>query len=499
MCQAIVCSGLSRSPLEKPAMLGCRRPLQRICERKGGLLVCWMKIHFGGDVYRLLLALTTTICCATTMMRLGVVSRGSGRVSALSLTRHRPVANTRRLGFLSSSSSSTVQVLPISSKTTSSNGAQHRLFASVSPAAATAEEESTVEEKAPTTPQSDGLFHPDQFENGTIPYPTSLSPSSIAEFKKCPQSFLFQYLYKLRQPTNPALAKGSMCHAALEQVFDLAPENRTLDVLQNLLRREWAAQRETKTYCELFANDDQTDEVTWGRSALELLANYWQHEDPAAVPRPNPVQREVWVRSNLTVHAPAGVTGYTVATTAGTNGDAADYDEQGTFLVRGIVDRLDMVQQQHNNNNEDRIVLRLIDYKTGKAPDLKYSRACNERIQAEAFQQLLIYALLLREKQRESTLPLRYLRLFYLTNKVHRAQTMDFDMGATAEERDRLLQSVHADLSQVWLQIMELVSRQVPMAWKGCDRSFCYCHACRERFVPGTVWEPPSQQPHLTA
>jgi hypothetical protein len=382
------------------------------------------------------------------------------------------------------------------------------------------------------------LLHPDQF--GGIPYPKSLSPSSISDFKNCPQSFLFQYLFGLKQPANAALAKGTICHSALEQIFDLAPTERTLPVLQNLFRREWAQTRQTDAYRHLFQNDTSS-ETAWGQQALQLLQHYVQLEDPATVPRPNPVQREVWVRSNLQVDAALGVTGYTTATattttttTASTTTSSTDAsNETDTFLVRGIVDRLDMVQvddyHHHHHHSDgttasaDRIVLRLIDYKTGKAPDLKYSPTMNQKIQQQAFFQLKIYALLLREQQhrRESswssksssssssangtttttTLPLRFLRLFYLTSSqdsttgAAAAQHWDMDLGATQLERDRVLQSVHAELGQVWMDIVQLVSQQDVMAFHGCQRAFCYCHVCRQRFVPGTVWAPTNDVP----
>ena len=369
-----------------------------------------------------------------------------------------------------------------------------------------------------------------------------------------------------------------MCHAALEQLFDLPPADRNLPVLQNLFRREWAAHRLSDAYRFLFEtetvddedntnennnnnNNNNTDndnnnetnnedagssssssspeqqqqqqhrdleaEAEWGRSALHLLENYMQVEDPATVPRPNPVQREVWVKADLTVQTEAGVTGYTTTTTTSiddddnyyndddddnnnddkyntmsTNTNTTDSNDHDTFLVRGIVDRLDMVRvvdnpNNNNNNKDERIVLRLIDYKTGKAPHLKYSRAMNEQIQSEAFYQLMIYALLLREQHDNksgSGLPLRYLRLFYLTSVDDHAVTMDMDLGDTQTKRDEVLQAVHQDLSAVWQQILELVSQQDPKAFVGCDRSFCYCHKCRARFVPGTVWEPPQQE-----
>jgi PD-(D/E)XK nuclease superfamily len=138
-----------------------------------------------------------------------------------------------------------------------------------------------------------------------IPYPKALSPSSIAEFKKCPQSYMFQYLLGMKQPTTVALAKGSMCHAALERIFDLDPSERSLNVLQNLFRKVWSEHRSTESYKALFNvytssdndekvedDDDNTNalvgraddehnvqaEIQWGREGLQLLSNYWSKE-----------------------------------------------------------------------------------------------------------------------------------------------------------------------------------------------------------------------------
>jgi hypothetical protein len=60
--------------------------------------------------------------------------------------------------------------------------------------------------------QPGDIFDPKILCNGKIPSPVSLSPSSAAEFKACPQSFLFQYIYGIKLPTNPTLAKGTLCH-----------------------------------------------------------------------------------------------------------------------------------------------------------------------------------------------------------------------------------------------------------------------------------------------
>jgi hypothetical protein len=311
------------------------------------------------------------------------------------------------------------------------------------------------------------------------------------EFKKCPQSYLFQYLYGLKQPTNTALALGSMCHEALEKVFDLQTEERTLVHLQNLFRASWANARRTETYRHLFGtgpehvNDwDKESEREWGQTGLKLLENYYHLEDPRLVERPNPIQREIWLRADLSVDPYyGGKTGYEGAkTTTVTNNNNTD-----TFHVRGIVDRLDMIRV----NGGQQVALRIVDYKTGKAPNFKYSQAMNEKIAEEAFYQLKIYALLMREKGNvyANGLELRMLRLLFLTSEVGNGQYLDMDLGTTQEERDAVLNEIHVDLANVWKNIQELVATQDPKAFVGCDRSFCYCHKCRTQFVSGTVWE----------
>ena len=166
-----------------------------------------------------------------------------------------------------------------------------------------------------------------------------------------------------------------------------------------------------------------------------------------------------------------------------------------------VQDNNDPSSQQQQPKNH-RVALRLIDYKSGKMPNLKYSAATNDRIRAEKFEQLLMYALLRREsgKDRENSMPLRYLRLFYLNSDAGDADYMDYDLGATEMERDIKLHGVHLDLAKVWRDVRALVDEANNKnnnnnnwhAFVGCgDKNFCYCHKCRPRFVPGSVWEPP--------
>lgn len=364
--------------------------------------------------------------------------------------------------------------------------------------------------------QADGSLHPSMLFGGTIPVPKSLSPSAAAEFKACPQSYLFQYLYGIRQPTTLALAKGSLCHSALESLFDLQPTERTLDNLQNLFRKHWSKERMTDQYGHLFEREDEltgryvrdTDaERTWGNEALELLGNYYRLEDPRLIPQPNPIEREIWVQAKLSLDPSKGSTG--------TNPTPYLDDEnngEDRFLVRGIVDRLDYVAVPPsprdafapNNGSDDastiKTAVRIVDYKTGKAPDFKYSTATNQRIAEENMWQLKIYALLLREMLANgktssksgnlkciSSSDLRLLRLMYLTSEEGDARYLDCDLGGTETERTETLQQVHRELVDIWKGIMTLVQSQDPKLFTHCDRKFCFCHKLRPKFEMGSL------------
>ena len=68
--------------------------------------------------------------------------------------------------------------------------------------------------------------------------PSRLSPTAMSNFQECPQSILSRNLLKLPQPTNKALARGTLVHTALEKFFDFPPEERTQSNLHDLLRQE---------------------------------------------------------------------------------------------------------------------------------------------------------------------------------------------------------------------------------------------------------------------
>jgi hypothetical protein len=377
----------------------------------------------------------------------------------------------------------------------------------------------------------DGTLDPFTILNGTLSMPKALSPSAAAEFKNCPQSFLFQYLYSIKQPPNLALAKGSMCHSALEQIYDLEPKERTLEHLHNLFRKNWAEVRLSEMYGPMFEKSiDNTEaedglgpgefetnerdieaERKWGNEALELLNNYYQVEDPRLIPRPNPLERERWVTAHLTLDPKKGATAPVNMSNENeshnSNIDGGEGEEEETFYVRGIVDRLDYIaippspHDNYENENPEMGAVRIVDYKTGKAPDFKYSPATNQRIAEDNMWQLKIYALLLREMidkkkaysksgnlQKVTAADIRFMRLLYLTSVDGDARFLDMDLGKTQEERNVVLQQVHQELSDIWTNIRELVQMQDPRQFEHCDRKWCICHKIRPKFVSGSLY-----------
>ena len=346
----------------------------------------------------------------------------------------------------------------------------------------------------------DGQLDPMSVDNGTISMPKALSPSAAAEFKNCPQSFFFQYILSIKQPPNSALAKGSMCHSALEQIFDLEPRERTLQHLQNLFRKNWSEVRLSDAYGPLFEKQngefeherDIDSERKWGNEALELLNNYYQLEDPRMIPKPNPLEREIWVTAHLALDSRKGATGVGKDMNTTT-------EEEETFFMRGIVDRLDFVAvppSPHDHNDDNEGAIRIVDYKTGKAPNFKYSPAMNQKIAEDNLWQLKIYALLLIEMikndkaysksgnlQKISVEDIRLLRLMYLTSVDGNARFLDMDLGKTQDERNKVLQDVHEELSDIWKSISHLVGQQNPKAFVHCDREWCCCHKIRPKFI----------------
>lgn len=186
-----------------------------------------------------------------------------------------------------------------------------------------------------------------------------VSPSRLSDYKQCPQLFKFRFIDRMPEPATVYQARGTAAHLALENLYQLPAVDRSPERLYELFRQAWSELR-MEEYPELFESIDE--ERAWGLESMELLANYFTLEDPAAV---DPMFCEYDMIEEL-----EGVS------------------------VRGILDRID---------EDDDGELVITDYKTGKAPPERYA--------LPAFFALKIYALLIRKRLGRTP---KEVRLLYL-------------------------------------------------------------------------------------
>ncbi|MCW2873239.1 PD-(D/E)XK nuclease family protein [Actinacidiphila oryziradicis] len=184
--------------------------------------------------------------------------------------------------------------------------------------------------------------------------PSSLSPSRAADFMRCPLLYRLRVIDKLPEKPSEAATRGTVVHAVLERLFDAPAVERTADRARAMVPGEWekllAARPEL---AELFPGAHGEAEAgaqlaEWLESARRLVDRWFTLEDPT---RLEPAERELYVETAL---------------------------ESGLTL-RGYVDRLDVAPTTGD--------LRVVDYKTGKAPRPEYAD--------EALFQMKFYALVL--------------------------------------------------------------------------------------------------------
>jgi putative RecB family exonuclease len=200
----------------------------------------------------------------------------------------------------------------------------------------------------------------------------ALSPSRAADFKQCPLLYRFRAIDRLPEPSSTAQVRGSVVHAALEQLYALPAAERIPDTAMTLVEPAW--ERVVAAQPELAEDFEPGLRATLLDEARALLTGYYRLEDPT---RFDPQSCEQRVEVEL---------------------------EDGT-LLRGFVDRIDVAPTGE---------LRVVDYKTGKAPP-------EARVLAEfkAMFQMKFYAVALLRSR--GVLPAR-LRLLYLAD----GQVLDY-------------------------------------------------------------------------
>ena len=221
----------------------------------------------------------------------------------------------------------------------------------------------------------------------------ALSPSRASDFKQCPLLYRFRAIDRLPEPSSTAQVRGSVVHGALEQLYALPAASRSPDTAATLVDPAW--ERVIAEQPELAAEFEPELQRQLLDEARALLAGYYRLEDPT---RFDPESCELRVEVEL-----------------------AD----GT-LLRGFVDRIDVAPNG---------ALRVVDYKTGKAPPEARGLA-----EAKAMFQMKFYAVaLLRSRD---VMPSR-LRLLYLAD----GQVLDY-----TPELDELLR-FEKTLMAIWRAI----------------------------------------------
>ena len=221
----------------------------------------------------------------------------------------------------------------------------------------------------------------------------ALSPSRASDFKQCPLLYRFRAIDRLPEPTSAAQLRGSVVHAALERLYTLPAPQRLPATAMTLVAQAW--ERVVADEPELAEGLDATQRAELLDEAKALLSGYYRLEDPTRF-EPQGCEQRVEV-------------------------ELAD----GT-LLRGFVDRIDVAPTGE---------LRVVDYKTGKAPP--EARALAE---FKAMFQMKFYAVALLRSR--GVLPTR-LRIIYLAD----GQMLDY-----APDRDELLR-FEKTLMAIWRAI----------------------------------------------
>lgn len=160
--------------------------------------------------------------------------------------------------------------------------------------------------------------------------PIRLSPSRASDYKTCPQLFKFRAVDRLPEPADIYSTKGTMIHAALEQLFLLEPRERTPEKARQHMLEIWEDLKDDEQYGALQLDADE--EAEWLEQGMGLLENYFRVEDPAQI---EPHEMEWWV----------------------------EHDTEAV-LLRGIIDRVEIASDGE---------WILSDYKTGRSPSETYA------------------------------------------------------------------------------------------------------------------------------
>lgn len=211
----------------------------------------------------------------------------------------------------------------------------------------------------------------------------------------CPLLYRFRTIDRLPEPPSPEATRGTVVHSVLEQLFELPVQQRTSEHARTMVGPAWQQLLESSPeLAALFADDSDGSALAgWLASAESLVERYFTMEDPQ---RLEPAERELYVETTL----------------------------DSGLRLRGYVDRLDRAAATGD--------LRVVDYKTGKAPRAGFEQ--------RAMFQMRFYALVLWRLH--GRVP-RLLQLIYLgSGEILRYEPDEADLRATERKLAALWKAI---------------------------------------------------------
>jgi len=215
--------------------------------------------------------------------------------------------------------------------------------------------------------------------------PLALSPSRASDFKTCPLLYRFRAVDRLPEPPSAPAARGTLVHGVLEQMFGRPAAERTADLTAAQIGPLWEQMSVDQPELQGLLPTEELAE--WLKSAQDLIRTYFTLEDPS---RFTPEACEFAIEIEVADAVP----------------------------LRGYLDRLDLASTGE---------LRVVDYKTGRAPDPDF--------EARALYQLKFYALMIFRLR--GVVPAQ-LKLIYLADGLSltyaptESELISFEQGVSA-------------------------------------------------------------------